>query len=181
MRKIEITIPDGMYRFLYDGRDFLDIYERDALILQPYIYTGEITFDEACEILNTSKELLSNFYKIKNLPIYLDPRDKIYSVTALRYIARDIFEKKEYVEKAYLYGSYAKNTATKNSDINIIVELNKDIGKEILDLSSEFEEATCKDTIIYSSKDLAPEVLEIIKKEFVPLYEKGMVAIIGWM
>lgn len=186
MKHITITIPDEMDKYIMDKTlidgiiDPLEQFKRDAFILQPYVYIGKLTFDDACKILKTSPEILSSVYKEYNLPIELEPRDKIYSITSLRRIAKNIFDKVGYVKKAYLYGSYAKGTATKRSNINIVVELNKYIGKEILNLDSEFEKATCKDTMVFSLEELAPEVLESIKKEFVPLYEFGMSDPIGW-
>ena len=47
---------------------------------------------------------------------------KIYTVDEIRHILGPIFEKNGVV-KAVLFGSYAKNTAEENSDIDIVVEI----------------------------------------------------------
>ncbi|MBO4815811.1 MAG: nucleotidyltransferase domain-containing protein [Clostridia bacterium] len=46
---------------------------------------------------------------------------KIYSIKDIKKILKEIFSNTD-VEKAILFGSYAKNTQTKNSDIDILID-----------------------------------------------------------
>ena len=47
--------------------------------------------------------------------------DKVYTIEELRVILQDIL-KKFAVKKAILFGSYAKNTSTSNSDIDLVID-----------------------------------------------------------
>lgn len=47
--------------------------------------------------------------------------DKIYSVEEIKQMSKGTF-KKYGIKKAYLFGSYSRNEATKDSDIDIIIE-----------------------------------------------------------
>lgn len=47
--------------------------------------------------------------------------DKIYTIEELRAILQDIL-KKFAVKKAILFGSYAKNTSTSKSDIDLVID-----------------------------------------------------------
>ena len=50
--------------------------------------------------------------------------DKVYSIDEIRKIihdSKDYFEKKYFVDKFFLFGSYAKNLQTSHSDIDLLV------------------------------------------------------------
>lgn len=47
--------------------------------------------------------------------------DKIYTIEELRTILQDVL-KKFAVKKAILFGSYAKNTSTSKSDIDLVID-----------------------------------------------------------
>ncbi|MCI8961856.1 MAG: nucleotidyltransferase domain-containing protein [Clostridia bacterium] len=47
--------------------------------------------------------------------------DKVYTIEELRVILQDIL-KKFAVKKAILFGSYAKNTSTSKSDIDLVID-----------------------------------------------------------
>jgi len=49
---------------------------------------------------------------------------KIYTIEKIKLLTQDIF-KKHGIEKAYLFGSYARGEATKNSDIDIMIRKGK--------------------------------------------------------
>ncbi len=46
------------------------------------------------------------------------------------------------VARAYIFGSYAANQATEDSDLDIIVELDDNIGLKFIDLINKVEELT---------------------------------------
>ena len=67
---------------------------------------------------------------------------KIYTFDEIKSIAKPIIEKYK-IKKAYLFGSYAREEAKSNSDVDImIIKENSNINK-LLDLA-EFEEALQK-------------------------------------
>jgi hypothetical protein len=65
---------------------------------------------------------------------------------SLNDIKRLLENKKSYFFKEYpieslaIFGSYARNAQTENSDLDILVEFNKEIGIRFIDLADEIEE-----------------------------------------
>ena len=49
--------------------------------------------------------------------------DKIYTIDEIKEISKLILSKFDFVDKAYLFGSYARNEQNKNSDLDIVIEL----------------------------------------------------------
>lgn len=74
--------------------------------------------------------------KGKKKPIVIT-RDDVISI-----LARELPKlKDEYgVQRIVLYGSYAKGTQNKKSDIDILVDINKSIGLEFVSLADRLEE-----------------------------------------
>jgi uncharacterized protein len=78
------------------------------------------------------------------------------------------------IVKAYLFGSYARQEATENSDIDILVELDyqKGIGFAFIEMQNYFDEHFPKKVDLVSSKGLSPYILPIIEKEKQLIYER---------
>lgn len=66
-----------------------------------------------------------------------------------------------------LFGSYARNEATKNSDIDILVEFNQPVGFEFIDLAIELEEILHQKVDLVSKKGLKSELLPYIEKDLI--------------
>ena len=49
--------------------------------------------------------------------------DKIYTIDEIKEISKPILAKFDFVDKVYLFGSYARNEQTKDSDLDIVIEL----------------------------------------------------------
>lgn len=66
MKKITITIPDEMEHYFWE-HDPTTVFERNALILYPYIKTGRLSINKAAEILDTNFNTLANYYGSQKL------------------------------------------------------------------------------------------------------------------
>ncbi len=78
------------------------------------------------------------------------------------------------VNKAWLFGSYADNTATENSDIDILVELDhsKPIGLRFVQMQIDLEKITGKHIDLISQKGLSPHIRPFVEKQKIIIYER---------
>jgi predicted nucleotidyltransferase len=78
------------------------------------------------------------------------------------------------VEKAYLFRSYARKDANKNSDIDILVELDysKPIGMKFFGFQPELEDLLKKKVDIVSFDSPSPYVKPFIDKDKIMIYER---------
>lgn len=71
------------------------------------------------------------------------------------------------IKELGLFGSYARNEASENSDIDIIVEFSKPVGFAFLDLADELECAfNCKVDLV-SKKGIKPTYFQSISEDLV--------------
>ena len=99
---------------------------------------------------------------------------KIYSINDIKKILNDILQNTD-VEKAILFGSYAKNTPTKNSDIDILIDSNGKItGLKFFAIIDMLKEKFDKDVDVLekSEIDKNSKIEKEIKKTGVVVYEK---------
>ena len=78
------------------------------------------------------------------------------------------------VIKAYLFGSYARNEAKDDSDIDILVELDyeKPIGMKFFDYQSELEKLLNMKVDLVTSDGLSKYVKPFIDKDKILIYER---------
>lgn len=81
--------------------------------------------------------------------------------------------KKYNIKNAYLFGSYAKKTATENSDVDIIIDDAGNI-KTLLDLSGFrlelIDELNGTNVDVLTTKGVLPKFFNMIKNDRIPLY-----------
>jgi uncharacterized protein len=77
------------------------------------------------------------------------------------------------VKRAYLFGSYARNTAVKGSDIDILLELDysKPIGMKFFSFKRELEDLLHNKVDVVTSDGLSKYVLPYIEKDKILIYE----------
>jgi uncharacterized protein len=70
------------------------------------------------------------------------------------------------VKKAYLFGSYAKGTATSHSDLDILVELdyNHRMGLEFIQMKLDLESLLKKDVDLVTTKGISLRVQPMVEK-----------------
>lgn len=78
------------------------------------------------------------------------------------------------VKRAYLFGSYARNEADKNSDIDLLVELDhsRPIGMRFFTIQIELEKLLNIKVDLVSDDGLSKYVKPIIDKEKILIYER---------
>jgi len=88
-------------------------------------------------------------------------------------ILRDYFSAKPVI-KAYLFGSYARNEAGQNSDIDILVDLDysKHIGLGFVTMQSELQQKLQRKIDLVSSRGVSKYISPFIEKEKVLIYER---------
>jgi predicted nucleotidyltransferase len=71
------------------------------------------------------------------------------------------------VKNIGIFGSYARNEETEDSDVDILVELEEPIGLDLVELIFFLEEKLCKKVDLVTTKSLRSEFQEVIRKEVV--------------
>jgi predicted nucleotidyltransferase len=88
-------------------------------------------------------------------------------------IVKEYFKGKP-VLKAYLFGSYSRNEADNNSDVDILVDLDysKHIGLGFVTMQTDLQEKLHKNIDLVSSKAISTHLQPFIEKDKVLIYEK---------
>lgn len=78
------------------------------------------------------------------------------------------------VIKAYIFGSYARNEANYDSDIDILVELdyNQHLGLGFIDLKLELEEKLHKKVDLISNNAISKHIAPFINSDKKMIYER---------
>ena len=94
--------------------------------------------------------------------------------TEYRSKIRDYLKDKP-VFKAYLFGSYAREDARDDSDVDILLELDysQHIGLEYVQMKIDIERILNKSVDLVSEKALSKYIKPIVDKEKVLIYERG--------
>ncbi|MDO4545052.1 MAG: nucleotidyltransferase domain-containing protein [Bacillota bacterium] len=98
--------------------------------------------------------------------------NQIYSVPEIKNILLPIFSRYE-INKAILFGSYGKHTATENSDVDLLVDSGLH-GLKFIGFSEDVRTALDKDIDIFDITHIEPasRIEDEIKNTGVILYEK---------
>ena len=88
-------------------------------------------------------------------------------------LIRSYFEDKP-VLRAYLFGSFSRNEASKDSDIDILVELDytKHIGMGFVNMKLDLEEKLHKKVDLVSSNAISQLISPFINKDKQVIYER---------
>ena len=99
--------------------------------------------------------------------------NKVYNLNEIRNILNDCLRNTA-VKKVTLFGSYAKNCATSDSDIDLVIESNGKLkGFKLYSLISKIEDLFGKNVDAYEQSEITPnsKVDKEIKKTGVIIYE----------
>lgn len=99
---------------------------------------------------------------------------KIYSIEEIKAMLYEILNNTD-VEKAILFGSYAKQTASKNSDIDILIDSNGKIkGLKFYAIMGQIKEKFDKDVDVIEKTEIDrnSKIEKEIKRTGVVVYEK---------
>jgi len=100
-------------------------------------------------------------------------QDKIYSLAEIREIInshKDFLSEKYFVDSMFIFGSYAKNTQTPESDIDLLVNFSKTIDMfDFIDLEEYLSKILNKKIDLGTPKSLKEIIKDKILKEAVAL------------
>lgn len=76
-------------------------------------------------------------------------------------------QKKYPLESIALFGSYARDEADENSDVDLLVELNGRMGIEFIDMANEIEDNLGLKTEVLTKVSLRERFLNLIKPDLI--------------
>ncbi len=97
---------------------------------------------------------------------------KVYTIEEIKDKAKQIFVNKDYIDKVYLFGSYAKNTANPDSDLDFVVLTNASVGMKLYALYDDINEIFRKKSDILTEKEVLSLMPNAYKKDRVLIYER---------
>ncbi len=78
------------------------------------------------------------------------------------------------VNKAFVFGSYVKNSEKENSDIDILIELSQSIGlMKIIEYKLDLEDLLHLKVDLLTPASISPKILPLIQKDLKLIYERG--------
>ncbi len=83
---------------------------------------------------------------------------------------KDYLSRKYNIKQLAIFGSYSRSEETKNSDLDIMVEFNKPIGIEFIDLANELEKFLNIKVDLVSKKGIKPQYFSRIQNELIIVY-----------
>lgn len=102
-----------------------------------------------------------------------DQNNKIYSIEEIKKLTKLVFKKAEYVEKAYLFGSYARREATEKSDIDIVVTFNTEhVGMQFFELIPLLEDIFKKRVDVLTENEKTRILNNTFERDKVLIYER---------
>ena len=96
----------------------------------------------------------------------------IYTIEEIKEKARQLFINKSFIDKVYLFGSYAKNIAKPESDLDFVVSINSPVGMRLYSLYDEINEVFGKDSDILTEKEIMSLMPNTYKRDRVLIYER---------
>lgn len=80
---------------------------------------------------------------------------------------KPILQQKYPVEKIALFGSYARNEQTEDSDVDVMIELNGKIGLKFVSLANEIENYLGLKTDVVSKNGIKPQYFNFLKDDLI--------------
>ncbi|MFN2341063.1 MAG: nucleotidyltransferase family protein [Halanaerobium sp.] len=80
---------------------------------------------------------------------------------------KPVLEKNYKVKNIGIFGSFAKNEANEDSDVDILVQFSEDIGWEFVDLKQFLEENLEREVDLVTVEALKPELKEEILRDVI--------------
>jgi uncharacterized protein len=80
---------------------------------------------------------------------------------------KDAFLSKYPIQSIAIFGSYARNSQTENSDVDVLVEFNGVIGSAFIDLANELENVLGIKTDVVSKRAIKPKYFDAIQPDLI--------------
>ena len=126
------------------------------------------TYEEKCFPPEVYEEILN---KLKELGCLDGRANYVLNIRTIKQKCQQVFAKYPEVKCAYLYGSYARNEATVNSDVDIMVVCHG-MGLNFFGMAAKLEEALQKDVDLQTLSQFVEEesILENVFVEGIKIY-----------
>ena len=103
--------------------------------------------------------------------------DKVYSIDEIKVLSDGVLKKLRSIDRVYLFGSYARNEATKDSDLDFLIFLENDnlsSLEEYVEASGALNFAFRKEIDVLLPKDIEerPYLKASIERDRVLIYER---------
>lgn len=102
----------------------------------------------------------------------MEIKDKIIKIEDIEKRSRHIFEAADFVEEAYLFGSYARGEATPKSDIDFMIVLNRKVGLDFFGLYHFLSEEFDKNVDVITEKEALEIMPKSIERDKIKIYER---------
>lgn len=89
------------------------------------------------------------------------------SIISLLQSAKSALEQKYGIKALALFGSYGRNEATADSDVDVLVDFSKPIGLEFVDLADELEQILQMRVDLVSRNGIKPKYFQSIESELI--------------
>ncbi|MBP9163390.1 MAG: nucleotidyltransferase domain-containing protein [Leptospiraceae bacterium] len=135
----------------------------------------KINDPEIENVYHSSDEIINLLKAIVNKEVSIVPNEKseVINKTKLIEMLKEYFKNKP-IQKAYLFGSYARGEANGKSDIDILVELDYStkIGTQFFRMTDDLQELFGKKVDLLSSEAVTEKIKDQVWKERVLVYER---------
>ena len=82
-------------------------------------------------------------------------------------VLKPILQKKYPLDTIAIFGSYARNEQTEESDVDVMVEFNNKIGIGFITTANEIEDYLVIETDVLTKKSMKPRFFDLIKNELI--------------
>ena len=96
----------------------------------------------------------------------------ILKCTDIQKRSRKIFDSNDFVKRVYLFGSYARNQANDKSNIDFLVETNREVGMEFFGLYEYLQDEFQKSVNVITGEEAKNIMGDKIDKDKVLIYER---------
>ena len=123
------------------------------------------------EETNKSIAIAEDLYNRLNEIGIIDGSHIVLNIRMIKQKCAEVFKQYPEVKCAYLYGSYARQQANKDSDVDILV-VNDPMGIEYFDMAYHLEETLHKSVDLQTHRQIADnsDFLEILLTEGIKIY-----------
>lgn len=90
----------------------------------------------------------------------------------IRQRSKRIFDANDFVKRVYLFGSFARNDANENSDIDFLVEVNREVGLEFFGLYDYLQDEFDRKVDVITQDEAERIMGKKIDKDKVLIYER---------
>lgn len=98
----------------------------------------------------------------------------VLTVNEIRERSHEIFERHDFVQRSYLFGSYARGEAKEYSDIDFMVESNREVGMEFCSLYDPLENEFRKRVDVLTDREVYAIMPRTFERDKVLIYERGI-------